>query len=108
VMMVVIGFSQAFQDMGISNAIIQRQEINHIQLSSLYWLNIAAGVLLCLIVLAISPVVADLYDEPRIAGLMAVLSSVFILVAVGNQYLVLCQKALDFRTMEIINVIAAV
>jgi O-antigen/teichoic acid export membrane protein len=107
VMMVVIGFSQAFQDMGISHAIIQRQEISHIQLSSLYWLNIAAGVLLCLIVLAISPVVADFFDEPRITGLMAVLSSVFILVAVGNQYRVLCQKALDFRTMEIINVIAA-
>lgn len=29
VMMVVIGFSQVFQDMGISNAIIQRQKIDH-------------------------------------------------------------------------------
>src|SRR5690606_40283514 len=64
VMMVVIGFSQAFQDMGISNAIIQRQNITHTQLSSLYWLNIASGVVLCLIVLAISPFVADFYDEP--------------------------------------------
>lgn len=108
VMMVVIGFSQAFQDMGISNAIIQRQNITHTQLSSLYWLNIASGVVLCLIVLAISPLVADFYDEPRITGLMAILSSVFVLVAIGNQYRVLCQKELDFRTMEAINVIAAI
>src|SRR5690554_638922 len=86
IMMVVIGFSQAFQDMGISNAIIQRQDISHSQLSSLYWLNIVAGVLLFLIVLAISPLVAGFYEEPRITNLMAQLSIVFILVAVGNQY----------------------
>ncbi|MFC1628387.1 MOP flippase family protein [Gemmatimonadota bacterium] len=108
VMMVVIGFSTAFQDMGMSNAIIQRQKISHIQLSSLYWLNIASGIVLCLIVLAISPLVANFYNEPRITGLMKVLSSVFILVAIGNQYQVLCQKKMDFRTMETINICAAI
>lgn len=104
IMMVVIGFSQAFQDMGISNAIIQRQEISHTQLSSLYWLNIAAGAVLTLIVMAIAPLVAMFYEEPRITSLMILLSSTFILVAIGNQYRVLCQKNMNFRTMEIINV----
>jgi len=104
IMMVVIGFSQAFQDMGISNAIIQRQEISHTQLSSLYWLNIVAGAVLTLIVIAIAPLVAIFYEEPRITSLMILLSSTFILVAIGNQYRVLCQKNMNFRTMEIINV----
>lgn len=104
IMMVVIGFSQAFQDMGISNAIIQRQEISHTQLSSLYWLNIIAGAVLTLIVIAIAPLVAIFYEEPRITSLMILLSSTFILVAIGNQYRVLCQKNMNFRTMEIINV----
>lgn len=104
IMMVVIGFSQAFQDMGISNAIIQRQDISHIQLSSLYWLNIAAGAMLSLIIIAIAPLVAMFYDEPRITGLMILLSSSFILVAIGNQYTVLCKKNLDFKVVEIITV----
>ena len=104
IMMVVIGFSQAFQDMGVSNAIIQRPEISHTQLSSLYWLNIVAGAVLTLIVIAIAPLVAMFYEEPRITSLMILLSSTFILVAIGNQYRVLCQKNLNFRTMEIINV----
>src|SRR5690606_3759209 len=108
IIMVVIGFSQAFQDMGISNAVIQRQNISHIQLSSLYWLNIASGIVLTLIVLIVSPFVADFYSEQRIADLIAQLSCVFILVAVGNQYRVLCQKALDFRTMELINIAASI
>ena len=108
IMMIVIGFSQAFQDMGISNAIIQRQDISHTQLSSLYWLNIAAGAVLTLIVIAIAPLVAIFYEEPRITSLMIILSSTFILVAIGNQYRVLFQKNLNFRTMEIINVTTSV
>lgn len=108
IMMVVIGFSQAFQDMGISNAIIQRQDISHTQLSSLYWLNILAGAILTLIVIAIAPLVAIFYGEPRITSLMIILSSTFILIAIGNQYRVLCQKNLNFRTMEIINVSTSV
>lgn len=108
IIMVVIGFSQAFQDMGISNAIIQRKNITHTQLSSLYWLNIGSGIILSIIIVAMSPLVALFYDEPRITELIVILSSVFILVAIGNQYRVLCQKALDFRIMEIINMIAAI
>lgn len=108
IMMVVIGFSQAFQDMGISNAIIQRKEISHTQLSSLYWLNIIAGAVLTLIIIAIAPLVAMFYEEPRITSLMILLSSTFILVAIGNQYRVLCQKNMNFRTMEIINVSTSV
>lgn len=45
IIMVVIGFAQAFADMGISNAIIHRQDATKDQLSSLYWLNILAGVI---------------------------------------------------------------
>lgn len=107
IIMVVIGFSRAFEDMGISNAIIQRPQVTHIQLSSLYWLNLASGLLLTLITLAISPLLANIYDEPRLQDLMAVLSSVFLIVAVGNQFRVLCQKALHFRAMETVNVVAA-
>ena len=108
IMMVVIGFSQAFQDMGLSNAIIQRQKVSHIQLSSLYWVNIASGVVLSLITITISPFVANFYNEPRITNMMALLSSVFILVAIGNQYRVLCRKEMDFRTLETINVFSAI
>jgi O-antigen/teichoic acid export membrane protein len=108
IMMVVIGFSQAFQDMGISNAIIQRQNISHTQLSSLYWLNIFSGVLVGIIIAAIAPFIAEFYNDIRITNLLIILSTSFALAAIGNQYRVLCQKNLDFRTFETINIIGAV
>ena len=43
IVMVVIGFSQLFIDMGVSNAIIYKKEISHEELSSLYWFNVIIG-----------------------------------------------------------------
>ncbi len=40
---VVTGFANSFADMGISNAIVYRQDVSREQLSSLYWLNIFLG-----------------------------------------------------------------
>lgn len=108
IMMVVIGFSQAFMDMGISNALIHRQHITQTQLSSLYWLNIGSGLALTIIIFAVAPLVALFYAEPRIAELMMVLSSVFVIVAIGNQYRILCQKELQFSRMAKIEVTATV
>ena len=108
IIMVVIGFSQAFMDMGISNAIIQRQHISHNQLSSLYWLNIFSGLVLFCIVILMAPVIADFYDEPALVKPLMVLSIVFIIVAIGNQFRTLCQKELQFNLMAKVEITAAV
>ena len=108
IMMVVIGFSQAFMDMGISNAIIHRQQISHHQLSSLYWLNIFSGFVLFGIVLLITPFIAGFYKEPGLVEPLIWLSTVFIIVAIGNQYRILCQKELQFNLMAKVEMTAAV
>lgn len=108
ILMVVIGFSQAFMDMGISNAIINRQQISHHQLSSLYWLNIFSGVVLFGIVLSIAPLIAGFYGEPDLVEPLMLLSTVFIIVAISNQYRILCQKELQFNLMAKIEITAAV
>jgi len=70
--MVVIGFSQAFLDMGISNAIIHKQEITQEQLSTLYWVNILAGIGLFAIISALAPLVSIFYAEPELTALIII------------------------------------
>ncbi len=108
IMMVVIGFSQAFMDMGISNAIIHRQQISHSQLSSLYWLNIASGVLLAGLMLLLSPWIAEYYEEPGLQKPLMLLASVFVIIAIGNQFKILCQKELQFDSMAKIDMTAVI
>jgi O-antigen/teichoic acid export membrane protein len=104
--MVVIGFSQAFLDMGISNAIIYRKEITKNQLSTLYWVNILAGFLLFFIIIAISPFVAEFYKEPELEELIYIVGLTFIIQPFGQQYMALWQKEMRFREIAKINILS--
>ncbi len=107
ILMVVVGFCQVFMDAGISYAIIQRQDITHIQLSSLYWLNIAAGVILAGAVYLLAPLIGSFYEHAQMAGMIRLLCPVFIVIAAGNQYRILCQKELQFARMALAEGAAA-
>lgn len=104
ILMIIIGFSQAFMDMGISGAIIQRQNITNIQLSSLYWLNIFSGIILTTALILLSPVLSLIYNDSKIEFLLILLSPIFIIGSIGNQYRVLCQKALQFKLISMVEI----
>lgn len=105
--LVVSGFVRAFADAGISNALIYRQDATDEQLSSLYWLNVIAGVTMCLIVLAARPLIVAYYREPRISVYLSVVAVQFVISALGQQFKMLVQKELRFRTLSAIEITAS-
>ncbi len=108
IVMAVIGFGRIFSDMGISNAIIHKQNTTHDQLSSLYWLNVGSGVLLFLIVSGLSSLVSGFYNQPELTELLVILSTTFIIIAFGNQFKILFQKELRFDLIAKIEITSAV
>lgn len=102
--MVVIGFAQAFADMGISNAIIHRQDATKDELSSLYWLNIFAGITVFFIVCAFTPLVVALYNEPRLKNLIYLTAVIFLITPFGQQFQILLQKELKFKWLARIEI----
>lgn len=106
--MVVLGLGQAYADMGISNAIIHRQDTTGEQLSSLYWLNIIAGVIVFILLLISTPLVVLFYGEPRLTELMPWAALVFIVTPLGQQFQILLQKELQFRILSIIELTAVI
>lgn len=103
----VIAFAQIFSDMGISNAIIHHQKINQEVLSSLFWLNLLASSLLMLLMMSLSPLIAELYHEPRMQALLMLVSLSFLIVALGQQLRVLAEKNLRFQQLAIIELTAS-
>jgi len=106
--MVVIGFAQAFADMGISNAIIYRQDATKDQLSSLYWLNIIAGVIVFCVVCAATPLVVGFYHEPRLSKLLYLTAVIFLITPLGQQFQILLQKELKFDGLAKIEIATSV
>lgn len=59
-------FINIFCEMGVSGALIQRQDLDERHYSSVFWLNIMAGIVLTFITIAISPYIAKFYSEPKL------------------------------------------
>ncbi|NTV47032.1 MAG: MOP flippase family protein [Chlorobiales bacterium] len=107
-LMVVIGFARIYNDMGISNAIVYHQEITPQQLSSLYWLNMAMGIFIYLVVIAVSPLIIHFYHEPRLETLIPWGALVFVISPIGQQFQALFQKELNFQVLSVIEVVSAI
>ncbi|MFP4003169.1 MAG: MOP flippase family protein [Alphaproteobacteria bacterium] len=105
--LVVVGFAHAYADMGLSNALIFRQDTTRQQLSSLYWLNLAAGLVVFAGVLLAAPFAALAFNEPRLEDLMRLAAFVFLLVPPGQQFQILLQKHLRFRNLALAETAAA-
>ncbi len=105
---VVIGFMQVFADGGLSNAIIYKQEINHKQLSSLYWFNILIGFLLFLIILLITPVFSNFYNEKELNIIIPLVGLSILLQSFSFQYKALFEKDLLFNTIAKIEILSKV
>ncbi len=93
---IVIQFSQLFLEMGITDAIIQKEKITKIELSSLYWFSIFIGFVLFLILFLVAPAIAFLFNEPSLTAMIQVVGISFIILPFGLQFQTLATKKLEF------------
>lgn len=104
----VMGFMELFNDMGITSAILHKQEITNKQYASLYWINWLASIFLYFVLLAITPLVSTFYEQPLLKSLIPIIGLNLLLTGFGRQYKTIEQKNLLFRTISIIDIIGAV
>ena len=74
VSLVIIALADTLSDFGIANSIIQRKEISHLELTTLYWLNVGLGIVVCVAVFLLSDAIGDVLNNPDLAPLIKTLS----------------------------------
>jgi O-antigen/teichoic acid export membrane protein len=104
---VLLGIAQAFGDMGLSAAIIVRQTTSRETLSSLYWANVLAGVVVSALAVASTPLIVAFFHEHRLHHLVPWAAAVFAVKGVGQQFQVLLERELRFSTLARFEVAAA-
>jgi len=107
-LMIVIETAKVFSQMGLSEAIISKQSISKDQLSSLYWINVFAGIILYSILVLGSSSVASFFSEPQLKIMLPVVGFVFIMSAFSLQFEALIRKKLLFDLFAKINIAASV
>ncbi len=104
----VMGFVGLFMDMGLSSAILHKQNIDKKTYSSLYWLNCLFSIILYLIVFFLSSYIAMFYNDEELGLLIKLIGLGLILSALGRQYKTIEQKNLNFKLISLIEIWSAV
>ena len=101
---VITGFATAFANFGLSSAIIYRQDATREQLSSLYWLSIAAGWIVFIAILIATPFIERYYNEPDLAPILFGVSVTFLIIPLGQQFQDILRRKLRFNTLALVNI----
>lgn len=95
-------------DFGFASAVVQRPSLSPADISTVFWTGTALGVVLTLAGVALSWPIADLYGEPEVQPLFAVLSLAFLFTAPGIVQGALLAREMKFRSLEIRTIVATV
>ncbi|HEY1206208.1 MAG: MOP flippase family protein [Bryobacteraceae bacterium] len=101
------GFAAMFSDFGMSAAVIYRQDASSAELDFAFWLNIAVGMLLTSVCIAVAPVIGTFYGDPRVIPLVRAVALTFAIGSIETLPQCLLQKAFRFRALTLVDCSAA-
>lgn len=98
--MVVIGLVNVFRDLGLSAALIQKQNVSDELFSSVFWLSVTTGLIMMLALIIFSPYIADFYNANTLVPILQVLSLSFLFSGLSAVQQAFLEKELRFKTIS--------
>lgn len=102
----IVAFVAILSDLGLSQATIQRREVDQEILSFIFWCNCLAGLFIGVACFALAPVAAAFYHEPNVVAIMGLSGAFLWLNALGAQHQALLNRNLRFLDLAKIDVLA--
>lgn len=96
--MVFASLTDSFVDFGFGNAVIQKQKVNKLQLSTVFWINMLMAVILGLIMYFSAPLIAIYFEMPKLLPITKLMSLTFLIKGLSTLQNALYKKDLDFKT----------
>jgi len=100
-------FFSLFKDAGLSVATVQRETLTHEHISTLFWINLALGAFLTVVVAASSPFLAAFYKDPRLLWITVASSSIFLFNSLSVQHKALLDRTMRFSTSVKVDILSA-
>lgn len=103
----VLGIVHTMADLGFSAVVMHKSNLSEKEFSSLYWIQLILFSVMFLVSIAISPLIANYYNEPSLSYLVPISLSALVFMGIGMLYNTMLQKNKEFRTIAIRNIIAS-
>jgi teichuronic acid exporter len=104
---VFIALSESFINSGFSSALIRKKDCTDTDFSTVFYFNLAAGVLFFLLLFFTAPLIAGFFDEPQLKPIVQVLGVVLIIDSFTLIQRTILTKQIDFKLQARISVIAS-
>ena len=105
---VVTGFISMFKDLGLSTAVVQRTQVSHDQVSTLFWINVALSTAVLLLTVTVAPAVVWFYGEPELFWITVLSSGGFLLAGLTVQHEALLRRRMRFSALAVAEIAALV
>ena len=99
--LVLVAFQPVFAGTALASALVQRKQISEEDRSTVFWTNVATGLLCTIAGVGLSGVAAQLYGDPEIQPLFAAMSLCYVISALGITQSQLLIREMNFRALEI-------
>ncbi len=93
------GFANTVAELGLGAALIQRQALEERHISTIFWVNVATGLLLALLMVLGAPLIARFYDEPALRPLATAISLGFVINGLRVVQRNLLMRSMEFRRL---------
>jgi len=103
-----IAISQSFIDSGFTQALIRKQNCTQTDYSTVFFFNLAVGILFFMLLLITAPLISSFFDEPQLTLIVQVLSLGLIISALTIGQRARLTKEIDFKLQTKISIIATI
>lgn len=93
---------------GFTEAVLQLDEITDALASNLFWINLAAGLVLTVVFAALGSLIAKLYSEPLIRHISIGMSLTILVGSMAVLHLALLKRAMCFSAVSVNDVFARI
>ena len=100
----ITSIAERFKDLGLSNATIQKKDITHEQVSTLFWVNSGLGVAMMLMVVGLAYPVSFFYSDTRLIPITLAIALSFPLSGMTIQHQALLRRQMKFTHMAAIQI----
>lgn len=99
-----VNIAQAIRDFGAGSYVVQEKELTRARLASALWVSVSLGAGLCLLFAGSAPLIAAAFSEPRLAGIITVMSLNFVTVGFASIGAARLRREMNFRALSLIGI----
>lgn len=104
----VIGFTDIFSELGLTVAVIHKQDISDKQYSSVFWTNILLSIIVFFALWGLTPFLSIFYKEPRLNTIIPLFGIQILMNGFGKMFQTIKSKNLEFAFLSKVRIVASI